>query len=464
VDLCRFDLESRRAEFRFQPVPFECGHVACSGSHSHPSSDGERFETTASASMRRCKLPSSTPTEFRVRTLRRAAHRVVVPVLVALAGAVARAECQDESTPTFRLVADLRIGSEVGSGPTLTWVDAIRVDPRGRMFVAQPQQGSVLVFDTFGKRTGRLGHEGEGPGEFRTISQMGWLGDSLWVVDARLGRATLFGPDAANPTTFPAGTSYPYPFSRSVAAALLEHGHAVLPVSVSLPALVSGDRRRAPVLLVDRNMAPLDTLATVDLTRSRLVSKTPDGGMLVSSQQPYDDSPLVRTGDRGREIVVVERSVAPSASVDSFRVTALDSDGRQMWSRWLQFTPQRVNPDQADSLIDQLAQDFASSFTSRADARRAVQAGLFVPPFEPPVTDCVVGHDGIVWLRRDVFAADGMSWTVLDPDGTSMARVRSSGPIHLFDASSTRAWGVEYSSLDVPFVVRYRLERVGSDR
>lgn len=360
-----------------------------------------------------------------MRRLLGQARRVVVLVLIMVAGIGERAESQAERPPSLRLVADLRIGSELGSGMTLTWVDAL------------------------GKRAGTLGKEGEGPGEFRTISHVGWLGDSLWVIDARLGRATLFGPNAAYAATFPAGTSYRYPLSRSIAAALLEHGHAVLPVSASLPALVSGDRHRAPVLLVDRNMAVLDTLATVDLTRSRLISKTPDGGMLVSSQQPYDDSPLVRTGHRGREIVVVDRSVARSASVDSFQVTALDADGHRLWSRWLQYAPQ---------------QDFASSFTSRVDARRAVKAGLFVPRFAPPVTDCVVGHDGTVWLRRDVFAADGMEWTVLDPDGSIMARVRSSGPVHLFDASNTRAWGVEYSSLEVPFVVRYRLERTRPSR
>jgi CheY-like chemotaxis protein len=334
------------------------------------------------------------------------------------------------------------------------------------MFVAQPQDATILLLDAYGRRVGALGHKGEGPGEFRTISHVGWLGDSLWVVDARLGRATLFTPDGTYATSFPAGINYPYPYSRSVASALLEHGHAVLPVSVSLPALVSGDRRRAPVLLVDRNMAGLDTLATVDLTRSRLISKTPDGGMLVSSQQPYDDSPLVRTGNRGREIIVVERSVARSSSIDSFEVTAFDADGHRTWSRWLRYAPQTVNTHRVDSLIDQIAQDFASTFTSQADAKRAVRAALFVPRFAPPVTDCVVGADGTVWLRRDVFAADGMEWTILNPDGSSMARARSGGPTHLFDASGTRAWGVEYSELDVPFVVRYRLEntRVGWTR
>jgi hypothetical protein len=61
---------------------------------------------------------------------------------------------------------------------------------RGAIAVAQQQDGAVLLFNSRGVRVGAFGRKGEGPGEFRALNALGWIGDTLWVLDNRLRRIT----------------------------------------------------------------------------------------------------------------------------------------------------------------------------------------------------------------------------------------------------------------------------------
>ena len=64
----------------------------------------------------------------------------------------------------------------------------------GHLAVAQPQDGTVLVFAADGRQLATVGRKGGGPGEFRGINQLGWSGDTLWVADYSNNRLTLIGP------------------------------------------------------------------------------------------------------------------------------------------------------------------------------------------------------------------------------------------------------------------------------
>jgi hypothetical protein len=53
-------------------------------------------------------------------------------------------------------------------------------------------------------------------------------------------------------------------------------------------------------------------------------------------------------------------------------------------------------------------------------------------------------------------------WNVLDDVGNPVAMVRTDADITLFQVDRDAAWGVETDDLDVPYVVRYRLQRPNS--
>jgi hypothetical protein len=65
----------------------------------------------------------------------------------------------------------------------------------GDVYLGDFRNQRILVFDSRGRYGRALGRKGEGPGEFQGLGRFGWLGDTLWVTDQRLGRVTFFGPD-----------------------------------------------------------------------------------------------------------------------------------------------------------------------------------------------------------------------------------------------------------------------------
>lgn len=65
----------------------------------------------------------------------------------------------------------------------------------GSVAVANGGSQEVLVFDRSGSLLRRLGGEGEGPGEFGSLSSVLALEDSLGVYDSRQRRLSVFGPE-----------------------------------------------------------------------------------------------------------------------------------------------------------------------------------------------------------------------------------------------------------------------------
>ena len=112
-----------------------------------------------------------------------------------------------EFLPNFREQLDttpqLSIGEATGANPILlVEVDGVRLLSDGRIAVVSGGEQAVLYFDAAGKLLRRSGRPGEGPGEFRSITLVGNLGDSLLLWDGQLDRATLLDPDGKVARTF----------------------------------------------------------------------------------------------------------------------------------------------------------------------------------------------------------------------------------------------------------------------
>ena len=136
--------------------------------------------------------------------------------------------------------------------------------------------------------------------------------------------------------------------------------------------------------------------------------------------------------------------------------------GDTLFSRAFEYQPAAVVSTQVDSLIDAFAEHVGrSSFASAPTAARAAQwarASLYTPPYHPPVSELVIGRDGSAWLREPVAGEVTVNWMVLAPNGEPLGVAALPSQFTLLLADRGTAYGMEQDELDVPYIVRYRVE------
>ncbi len=125
-------------------------------------------------------------------------------VALSLTGAVATAQPVSRTIPTSpvcsrcTLLFDhlLDIGDADGPGIVESERSQVVVDSRGRFFLFQRYGASLKVFDQRGRYLSTIGRKGGGPGEFEEIAVVRITrGDSIHVLDNKLSRVSVFGPD-----------------------------------------------------------------------------------------------------------------------------------------------------------------------------------------------------------------------------------------------------------------------------
>ncbi len=125
--------------------------------------------------------------------------------LIRLGFAIAILPCLAEAqlAPEFWSVSEeLRIGSMDAPNYSLTEVTDLTVGPAGQIYVAQDMEKLIRVYDVRGKFVREIGREGLGPGEFQSVTTLGWKADSLWVVDWEQSRISFFDNAGAHLHTF----------------------------------------------------------------------------------------------------------------------------------------------------------------------------------------------------------------------------------------------------------------------
>lgn len=74
-----------------------------------------------------------------------------------------------------------------------------RLLPDGRIVLVAGQPAQILLVDTTGKKSGTIGRPGEGPGEYRMVTQLLMMpGDTLIAFDVMRRKGILFGLDGSS--------------------------------------------------------------------------------------------------------------------------------------------------------------------------------------------------------------------------------------------------------------------------
>lgn len=364
--------------------------------------------------------------------------------------------CDKSSSPAPASVATWtlgepapRIGSLAGDETALTTVGDLVVRD-GTVFILQPRDQTVRVFADTGTFLRTIGQEGEGPGEFLGPSTLGFLGDTLWVGDSRLRRVTLFGRDGTVLEAFP----FPLPNMGEALSAgflgLTGGGGALVSTSPAFRSELDGTSHPFPLLSVSRDEDIRDTLATRNLAHARGIMVTESQGTIQSIEvfaQTFSDHTLVDLASEGGRIAVVERPVAASPDLATYRVSSVTASGDTLFSVEVPYEPIPVPGELVDSIVDRYAEGGRS--------RSRIRETLFFPDHYPPVSDVVAGEDGTVWVGRERRPGAPRAWDILGPDGALLAHMETPGGFRLHQAREGEIWGVITDELDVPYVVRY---------
>jgi hypothetical protein len=375
--------------------------------------------------------------------------------IVALALACLVAPLEGQAMPAWRLTPEVRMGQDDGDGqPTFTRVLAILPAANGTVIIADASNREIHTFDSSGAYSHSIGRDGRGPGEFERLSAVGLLADTLWVIDGRERRTSLFSLDGAHLTTIRMGaTRTSSGLSDSNLTALVAGDAALGSASASFESGQAFQDERKPVLRMTRAGRTQDTLAWIPTRHANFALRNTAGGYTFGPQL-FSDAALTIVDPSALRFFIVDRSVTTTPQSASFRVLALGLNrGDTIWDRSYAYTPKRVERARADSLLAA-----AERLTSSGHSLRAIRDALFIPDYYTPITSGAAGTDGSLWLRREEGPTTVDYWVVAK-DGTLVASVTVPANVDLMAATDTQAWGVETDEYDVPTVIRYRIVR-----
>lgn len=345
-----------------------------------------------------------------------------------------------------RLVPEGRIAGE-GAGYFLTEVIEARIAPDGSVVVRDRSALALLQFDTAGAFVARIGGEGGGPGEFRTITRWGFVADTLWVADGRQRRVTWFHRNelADVVTVDPRTGGLP-----DLPAAVLKDGTIV--------SLLPGARFDQVLVLRKRRSANEVVDRIAELPTARMSRRYVFRGRSMSVRDPFAAHVLSAPAVDGSGITYIGRRRPESADSASF--TVVIHRAGETTTRNFAFRPRPLAPIEIDRrrrFIDAYVRQLGSvaGFPER-EYRKALEEALPLPRFSLPVLDAVMDPRGRVWLAVEE-SSDGMRWTAVDERGYTGEWLLIPSAERLMDVGRERVLTVREDQHDVPSLTIYRM-------
>ena len=289
-----------------------------------------------------------------------------------------------------RLIREVVIDGDEFDLLPITWLS----ERDGEIAVAQEQDSRVLFFDPTGMLIGSAGHRGSGPGEFRSLSEGGWLGDSLWIYDAHLGRVTLLALGASGArrpsrTVWSLAQFKPTDPStlrfNEVVPRGLDRDHSVLATGYGSS---ENDLRGQYLVSVGPDGRFHGIIAQLPPNTSEIRTRT--AGAFFLTKLRFGAAPLVDVSPDGGVIAVAH--VGSEEGVPSFSVTLISADGDTIYHHEHQYTPAAI-------------QESVRRTEEARIAKRKSQVPGFpdvtVPRFYPPLRSLIAGRDSCVWIELD---------------------------------------------------------------
>jgi hypothetical protein len=329
----------------------------------------------------------------------------------------------------------------------------IAASASGLLAVAQPQDGTVLLFSADGRQLATVGRKGSGPGEFRGINQLGWSGDTLWVVDYSNNRLTLISPTGriAREIALPlrvdgsrvAGTVQGLRWSPRVQA-LYRDGTLLFSARRSAPGGAANGPREIEEWFI-RGKIDGELQAAVFRSPPNTCSRRAEGATVVQVVLHFCPQPMTAIATDGSRLVVATMTTTPDGA-GSYSVVVRSGEGRDIFAQSAATRLEPVPGPLRDSLVE--------GYRTDNPAARELTKDYIIPRFYTPLTHLVTGVNGDVWLR--VRTATGeRDWHVYDASGTRLSTVRLPREANVFAVERRGIWANEVNSDGIESLVLY---------
>lgn len=309
-------------------------------------------------------------------------------------------------------------------------INALRPGPDGLLYAVLHQQASITVLNPDGTLVRRIGRRGGGPGEFEGVNGYGWRHDSLWVVDATLGRLSWFDPDG---TLLGSVSREPRGAWPTGSGGYLHITSWNVNVTSTIVAYQASDH------------VPPVGIKHIDWTRSGFRLPVGEQAYVVGAH-PMSDTPLFARHPLGDGLIVAEMP----ASGSTVRLTRIGPSGETAWERQVDLPTRPLTVSEWEEFLRARYQN--SSVDPVALAATVPRSHHWVP-----ANLAILATDGRLLLRGPTYNTNRVAWTVLSPNGEILGASTLPADLRVMYVSGDTLWGIRPNDDDLDVVTRYRM-------
>lgn len=388
-----------------------------------------------------------------------------------------------DALPRLIAVPETRVGSADDPEVGFSYLSIADVDSDGNVYALEAADPEIRVYDSNGRLIRRIGAPGEGPGEFQSAPWFGVHGDTVWAFDLGARRITIFDRTGTVMSTarteglrIPLVGRYGYVLPSHMRSDGTFMGWLSL-VGASPgdapPAVDPEERVPIPHIRFSAAGEVIDTLGWMPgppprmqpppgygVDRYRLVTI---GSRRYPVPDPPTELPTWLSVDDG--YLVVDVPYATDANVGAFTVTRIGLAGDTVYNQVLTYQPSSYTAEELDSAAAGGARGFGSAVVPEAEARVAqnvLRSELRFPALKLPIRYSWIAQDDRVWLQRDDIPGAPARWIVLEADGRPRGELELPPDTRPLWSSGDTLWAAEYDDTDVPWLVRFRIDRAPS--
>lgn len=357
-----------------------------------------------------------------------------------------------DTVPTLVVKEVQEIGGSDPARPMLSRIGDLHETDGGLLVVSDQLSRRIYVFGQDGRVVHVIGRPGSGPGEFRSLTHMGVVGDHIWVSDPLNGRLTVFTLQGSiiSEVPFRGGefVSIGRERIRIIPGPPLGQGRYASIVDAPTEGVATADSMRFPALIFDSEGKVADTAGThfVPPRRGSVLL----GRFAVLVPGISQTWPLRFAA--GADSLQVARPAPLSSSRATFTVKRWTANGDTALLRF-HYEPSRVEGADIISATTALNGELP---LVRGELEEAIGEALGAPVFHPPVSDHRAGSDGSVWLRREPLAGTNDRWLLLSSGGLPRGHLILPSQWQILSVSQDHAWVVDTDNAGVPALLRIR--------
>lgn len=345
----------------------------------------------------------------------------------------------------WKLMELSAIQPEQGMPGELIEPSSIAVDAQGRLYVADTKPSVIKVFDSTGTLVRIIGHEGDGPGEFRS-AYVAVRGDRLLIHDPMARRTSFFDTSG----TFLRSFHSVGMFFGDVA--LDAAGRAVLPLvfMVSQAEKDTGPKRAFYRIRFDSLGTLLDTLSVPQLTEDHMWLVRRGDAIVLGTPVPFAPRTI---GAYGRDSGLVYGATSDFAIMRAQAGRDTTFIMRRTWTA--PAIPDSIRADTVEGMV----KTYSGDQIDEVSLRNAFHLDD-VPTTGPSFVRLLVDDGGNTWVQGssrddatpfDIFARDGSRLgevTVPAPIGAYGPLVVQGGVIYLTTEDESgfpevRRWAIQ---------------------